>query len=262
MSFKKDSTVGTLVISVAMCVVCGLIVAAAAVSLRPQQQANMLLDRQTNILRVAGIYEPGMDVGAAFATVEQRFVDFKTGEYVERSKQYDQYAAANIEGEGVALTEGQDVAGIRRVANVGTLYLVNNDAGELQTIVIPIQGYGLWSTMYGYVSLENDGNTIKGIVFYRHGETPGLGGEISNPNWQALWAGKKVFDADGNLQFSVVKGHVDPAQAGAEYKVDGLSGATLTTNGVNNTVHFWFGDMAYGPYLKRYAAQASSVESM
>lgn len=258
MSFNKDSTVGTLVIAVVLCVVCGLIVSFSAVSLRPQQEANMLLDRQKNILQVAGLYEPGINVKEAFASVEERYVDFNSGEYVQRDASYDQYAAAGINSQSIALTDAQDIAKVRRRANVGSVYLSKDSNGDIQSIILPLQGYGLWSTMYGYLSVANDGQTVQGIVFYRHGETPGMGGEISNPVWQAKWVDKQLFDDNGNVALKVIKGSVDDTQAGAEFKVDGLSGATLTSKGVDNLIHFWLGDMGYGPYLKRYSVNSAT----
>ena len=121
-----------------------------------------------------------------------------------------------------------------------------SENGELVRVVLPIHGYGLWSTLYGFVSLEGDANTIEGLGFYDHAETPGLGGEITNPAWVKTWQGKEVYGEDGNVQFEVVKGG-----AKGEHEVDALSGATLTSNGVEYLVQFWMGENGYGPLLKK-----------
>lgn len=261
MAFNKDSTVGTLTVALIVCLICGVIVATAAISLRPKQELNRKLDQQANILKAVGLYDASVPVAEQFRQVKTRYVDFATGEYVEQEEGYDQYAATSDTSTSIALTAGQDIAGIRRRANVGVIYQAVNDAGEVIAIALPVQGYGLWSTMYGFLSLESDANTIKGLVFYAHGETPGLGGEIDNPNWQALWAGKKLRDENGELLFQVVKGSVDPSAAGAEYRVDGLSGATLTSQGVSNTIAFWTGENGFGPYLLSLQADDEVEES-
>jgi len=116
---------------------------------------------------------------------------------------------------------------------------------------LPIHGYGLWSTLYGFIALEENGNDIFGLQFYDHAETPGLGAEVDNPRWKAMWKGKRLSDDDGTLQISVSKSV--PA-AGQDYHVDALAGATLTTNGVNNLVRFWMGEAGFGPFLQNLKA--------
>ncbi len=128
-------------------------------------------------------------------------------------------------------------------------YLLRSGA-DIEKIVLPVHGYGLWSTLYGFLALEGDGNTVAGITFYEHGETAGLGGEVDNPAWKALWPGKAIYADDGRVALKVVKGAVNPKAAGAEHQVDGLSGATLTSRGVENLVSYWMGDAGYGPILK------------
>jgi Na+-transporting NADH:ubiquinone oxidoreductase subunit C len=109
----------------------------------------------------------------------------------------------------------------------------------------------LWSTLYGFVALEPDATTIADIIFYSHGETPGLGDFIDKPDWRALWHGKQVFDESGDVAIRVVKGRASHDDPRARYLVDGVSGATLTGNGVTNLMQYWFGDHGYGPYLRR-----------
>ncbi len=115
-------------------------------------------------------------------------------------------------------------------------------------MILPVRGYGLWSTLYGFLALESDGNTIAGLGFYEHGETPGLGGEVDNPRWKAQWPGKEVYE-DGDPVIRLIKGSVDPNAANAEHKVDGLAGATLTSKGVTNLLQFWLGERGFKPFL-------------
>jgi Na+-transporting NADH:ubiquinone oxidoreductase subunit C len=148
----------------------------------------------------------------------------------------------------------QDIASIRRRADYSTVYVVENPDGSIKTLILPIHGYGLWSTLYGFMALESDLKTVVGLGFYQHAETPGLGGEVDNPNWKAQWTGKVVFDESGEPAISVVKGGVDPSNPNAEHQVDALAGATLTSRGVENLVRFWLGEDGFGPFLEHLRA--------
>ncbi|KAF0809442.1 Na(+)-translocating NADH-quinone reductase subunit C [Alcanivorax sp. S71-1-4] len=251
MAANKDSVTRTLLVALILCLVCAVVVSTAAVQLRPKQQANQVLDRQVNILRAAGMYQPGMDVQAEFEKMERRFVELSTGEYVDMPASYDQRAASRDPEQSVRLDGDTDIASIRRQAKVAEVYLSRDDNGDLTSIILPVHGYGLWSTLYGFLSLEPDAETVKGLVFYEHAETPGLGGEVDNPRWRGIWEGKALFDEQGNVAIQVIKGSVDGSTPDAEHKVDGLSGATLTSNGVSNLVRFWVGENGFGPYLER-----------
>ena len=105
--------------------------------------------------------------------------------------------------------------------------------------------------LYGFLVLEGDASTVVGLSYYDQKETPGLGGEVDNPKWKALWPGKQVYDQDGKVSIDIVKGGVDPASPLARHQVDALSGATLTSNGVENMLHFWLGEHGFGPYLSK-----------
>ena len=251
MSANKESVGKTLLVAFLVCVVCGVVVATAAVSLRPVQSKNQLLDKRMNILQAAGLYQPGVDVNTVFKSIERRFVDIDTGEYVEMPESYDQRKAAKDPQRSERLSGKEDIAGIKSQAKVAEVFLARGDAGELSRIILPVHGYGLWSTLYGFLALEPDANTVSGLGFYEHGETPGLGGEVDNPKWKALWEGKKLYGEQGEVEIQVVKGSVDSKTPNAEHKVDGLAGATLTSNGVSNLLRFWVGENGFGPYLKR-----------
>ena len=259
MSANKESVGKTLLVAFLVCVVCGVVVATAAVSLRPVQSKNQLLDKRMNILQAAGLYQPGVDVNTVFKSIERRFVDIDTGEYVEMPESYDQRKAAKDPQRSERLSGKEDIAGIKSQADVAEVFLARGDDGDLSRIILPVHGYGLWSTLYGFLALEPDANTVSGLGFYEHGETPGLGGEVDNPKWKALWEGKKLYGEQGEVEIQVVKGAVDSKTPNAEHKVDGLAGATLTSNGVSNLLRFWVGENGFGPYLKRMQ-QGEAIE--
>jgi Na+-transporting NADH:ubiquinone oxidoreductase subunit C len=246
---QRDSVANTVRVSLIVCLVCALVVSTAAVLLAPLQAENREQFRQFNIVRVAGLDVSGRDLASAFARVERRHVDLQTGAYVDMPDSYDPLRAARDPEQGRILTE--DPAGIREIARVGEVFLVRDEAGRFERLVLPVHGYGLWSTMHGFLALERDLDTIAGIGFHEHAETPGMGGEIDNPRWQAGWPGKRLYDDDGELALQVVKGQVPEGAEDPEHKIDGLSGATLTTRGVHNLVRFWVGEQGWGPYLAR-----------
>ncbi|MEM0900393.1 MAG: Na(+)-translocating NADH-quinone reductase subunit C [Pseudomonadota bacterium] len=242
-----DSTAKTVFTAVTLCLVASMVVSAAAVSLRPTQDVNRAKDKQANILQVAGKYEPGIDVGEAFAAFEPQVVELATGTFTDQfdPATFNDIAAADEPELSRELTE--DPAGIGRQTKYSTIYLLRDEAGELDKVILPIHGYGLWSTLYGFIALEENGNDIYGLQFYQHAETPGLGAEVDNPRWKAQWSGKQLQDETGELQISVAK---TPPAAGADYHVDALAGATLTSVGVHNLVRFWMGESGFEPFLE------------
>lgn len=252
---SNDGIKKTLIVALSLCIVCSVVVSTAAVMLKPTQEANKALDRKRNILAAAGMLEVGPSVEEQFKQVETRIVDLRTGQFsseVDPAK-YDQRKASKDPSTSKDLTEDEDIAKIKRRADYAEVYLVNNNAGELQKIILPVHGYGLWSTLYGYMALESDLNTVAGLGFAEHGETPGLGGEVDNPNWKAKWPGKKVY-RDGDVELQLIKGTVDSSSAKADWQVDGLSGATLTSKGVSHLVQFWLGEQGYQPFLENLKA--------
>lgn len=245
--------------AVAVCAVCSVFVSSAAVSLKERQEINALLDVQKKVLTVAGLMADGEKLDGA--TVQKRFddnitakvVEMETGQYAESVdpatfKQRD--AASNLDTSEAA---PENLAKVRRVPHHALVYHVDQE-GELASVILPIEGYGLWGTLYGFVALDADLRTIDGITFYEHKETPGLGGEVDNPRWKALWPGRKAFDENGNVRIRVKKGAAGPPEKDP-YQVDGLSGATITSRGVTNLLAFWLGDDGFGDYLDRLRAE-------
>lgn len=250
---SNDSLEKTIAVALALCLVCAVLVSLATVALRPLQSYNKALDMKKNILDVAGLLQDNTDIDQAFKErIESKIVDLKTGEYIDsiNADEYDQRKAAKDPAQNELIPVDKDIASIRMKAKYTKIYLVKK-GDQLQSIILPVNGYGLWSTMYGFLALEPDAQTVQSINLYDQAETPGLGGEVVNPIWRALWKGKKVYSDKGDVALTLVKGGVDESRADAVYKVDGLAGATLTSRGVSNLVQYWMGAEGFATYLNK-----------
>lgn len=251
-----DSLGNIFTVAIAVCLVCSVLVSGAAVALKPQQDENKVLDRKQNVLRAAGLLpadsntdSQGRGVEELFAQFEVRAVDLNTGEYIDSvdTTTFDPVRAAGDPAQSLDLSDDEDIATIGRRENVSLVYLIEGEQG-VEKLVLPIRGYGLWGTLFGYLALDGDMQTVAGIGFYSHKETPGLGGEVDNPNWKAQWPGTKLM-RDGEPALALVKTRSASGSAAAEYEIDALSGATFTNRGVQNMVHFWTGEQGFGPFL-------------
>jgi len=207
---SRDSISNTLIVAVGISLVCSILVASAAILLKPRQLLNEEEYRQRIILDVAGLYEPGGDIASMYASIQERSTELASG------------------------------------AQAAVYLVMNGD--RIEQVILPVEGPGLWGMMYGFLAVESDGTTVRGLQFYNHSETPGLGAQVDKPAWRALWRGKKLFGADGKPQIRIIKGL---AAKDSNDEIDGLAGATLTGRGVTNLVRYWIGDEAYGPYLKK-----------
>ncbi|MEX0963388.1 MAG: Na(+)-translocating NADH-quinone reductase subunit C [Pseudohongiellaceae bacterium] len=255
---SRDSTRKTLLVAFSLCVVCSIVVSGTAVILKPMQDANRILDRNKNILNAAGLFNPDVDgdevVAERFSQFSPYVVDLNAGTVLSADaleqlqidiKSYDQRQVINDPDLSEALTRQEDVANIKRRVSYPMIYVVQNGA-EIETVVVPVNGYGLWGILYGFLALQGDANTVKGLAFYELKETPGLGAEVRNPRWIAQWPGKKIYNDEGEVGLRVVKGQGD-----GPYQIDGLSGATLTSRGVDDLIQYWLGEDGYGPLLTR-----------
>ncbi len=256
---ERDSIANTLLVAIAVCLVCSILVSGAAVALKPAQQRNKELDRRQNILVAAGMLEPGASRGPQGRTVEELFaqfearvVDLRSGELTDAvdPESYDQLRAAKREPTSRPLSEAEDKATISRREHYGLVYIMRDAQGAIEKLVIPIRGYGLWGTLYGYLALNGDLETAAGLGFYQHQETPGLGGEVDNSRWKADWPGTELFDEQGEPAVRLVADKAPPSDPAREHQIDKLSGATLTSRGVENLVNFWLGELGYGPFLE------------
>ncbi len=254
---NKESISRTLTVALAVSLVSSVFVAGAAVSLKPLQTQNRLLDKQRSIAAIAGMGGrelPAAQVRALFGdTIKARLVNLETGEFADDfdAATFDPLKAAKDPQQSLRLTKEEDIASIKRRERFTTVYMIEDAQGRIETLILPIRGYGLWSTLHGFMALKGDLNTVVGLGFHEHAETPGLGGEVDNPRWRNQWAGKRLFDEQGQLAVQIVKGTVDPQASMAAYQVDGLAGATLTSNGVDNLLKFWLGEQGFGPFLAK-----------
>ena len=254
---SNDSFGKTICVALVLCIACSILVSTSAVQLRPRQVENKKLDIKKNILLASKLLESPKatkaEVLKAFEKVETKIVNLETGEEVSEidPDKFDAKKAVRDPGMSVEIPGDKDTAGIKRRAKYSKIYFVKNEAGAVEMIVLPVHGKGLWSTLYGFLALSADTETVKGLGFYEHKETPGLGGEVDNPLWKAKWVDKKAYDENYQPAVKVVKG---PATPGSNTDVDGLSGATITSVGVSGLVRYWLGDGGFGPYLAKYRA--------
>ncbi len=246
-----------------VCLICSIVVATSAVVLKERQDLNKVLDRQKKVLIVAGLMEEGQTITADEVqqifddNIRIRAIDLQTGDFDEDIDTviYDQRKATkDLALSRVAPTNR---AGITRLPLKALVY-ERFSGDEIELLILPIEGKGLWSTLYGFLALAPDTTTIEGMTFYEHGETPGLGGEIDNPRWKSLWKGRSAYDAQWQPAITVIKGAAGPAEDDP-YRVDGLSGATLTCRGVSNLVQFWLSADGFEPFLAKFRGERSAV---
>jgi Na+-transporting NADH:ubiquinone oxidoreductase subunit C len=255
----QASPLRTILFAGAVCVVCSIFVASSAVALKDRQEENRLLDLRSKVLLVADLAAPGEKlerdrINQLFENnLTARVINLETGEYADDIDPvvFDQRAATQDPARSEIAPANP--AKVSRLPDNALIYQLL-DGDRVERLILPVQGYGLWSTLYGFVGLSSDLETITGITFYEHGETAGLGGEVDNLNWQALWPGRRAFDDQWVPQIEVIKGVAGPPESDP-YRVDGLAGATLTSRGVTNLLRFWLGENGFGPYLDQYRAE-------
>lgn len=253
---QNDSVAKTVTVAALLCIVCSVLVSAAAVVLRPRQAENKALDIKKNLLLASGLITNSKaskeEILEAYKKIQAQVVDLATGEVMSDmdAEAFDQRKARKNPETSHVIPAGGDTAGIKTRSKYSTVYKVVED-GELKMMILPINGKGLWSTLYGFIALSPDQSTIEGLGFYEHGETPGLGGEVDNPSWKAQWKGKTPFDSDYKPIIEVMKGLVAENDPAKNSRVDGLSGATITAYGVRGLVQYWLGQDGFGPYLAK-----------
>lgn len=259
---NKDSVQQTIIVAFLLSIVFSVVVAGSAVILKPAQTANKLLDKQKNILAAAGMFnadEQGNDdVAALFSQFNVRVADIDAGRFLSADEleaaginvdTFNQRSAAKKPALSRALSQDEDLASLKRRSKYALVYLIEGEQG-IERLVLPVRGPGLWGPLYGFLALQGDLNSVSGLGFYEHKETPGLGGEVDNPKWKATWVGKKVYGVDQEPAIALIKGKVDAANPDSINQIDALSGATLTSRGVENLLRYWLSDSGFGPLLK------------
>jgi len=244
-----------LAFAAAVCVVCAVVVSTSFVALEDLQLQNQALEKRRNVLIAAGLTTgdtrlSASDVDLLFNTIDQVVIDLETGEEVAEidPNLFDQRSAAT--GAETSRVASDNNARVKRVPKNALVYELRDADDELKLAILPISGMGLWSTLYGFVAFDADLTTIRGLTFYEHGETPGLGGEVDNPRWKQLWLGRKAFDSEKNIRIEVIRGIAGKPDEDP-FSVDGLAGATMTSRGVTNMLHFWLSEEGFEPYLNR-----------
>jgi Na+-transporting NADH:ubiquinone oxidoreductase subunit C len=258
---NNDSPVKAFLVVLIVAVVCSSLVSAAVVILRPIQLNNQLLDRSRNIMQLTGLLSEGVETDdeemlALYKSLDTRIVDIDQGLFdnTVNTDTFDKRRAASNPELSVVVPAEYDQANLGRRSRYAPVYLVWQD-DELNRIILPIRGAAMWSTLYGYLALEADLNTVSAATFYEHAETPGLGDQITRPDWLAQWQGRQIYDAQGELRFAVSTGQVQPGSLAAQHEVDALTGATVTADAVTALVHYWLGPHGYKPLLDHLREQ-------
>jgi len=257
---SNDDLVKIIGMAVLVALVSSAAVSLTAVMLRPYQEANRAAEQQARMDKMLDTL-PGMRdlmmgsgmmmdsgmMGSGVATLETRLVNLDDGSFARGvdAAEFDLAAALQDPEASIALEPDVDIAGIKRRANQSPVYVLHKN-GDLKLVVLPVYGAGYQSTVRAVLAIEPDLVTIAALAIIEQGDTPGFGARIEEPEWLALWPGKKIADETGSIRIELVRG-----QASTPYEVDGISGATRTSTGVTNILRFWLGDKGFGPFLTR-----------
>ena len=238
---NKDSALNIAFIGIGLCLLCSAIISLIAIQLRSVQNENVVKDMQKKIVSSAGLQLEYGSVENAMMNIKTIVVDLDQGKIVDiNPNSYELSKELREEGKYKFLSAENDIASIKKREKYSKVFIEYKD-DKINTLILPVRGYGLWGILYGYLAIKSDFNTVAGLEFYEHKETPGLGAEIDNPKWKALWKGKKIYQENGEVSLKVIKGNVLASSDNINYEVDGLSGATLTCNGVTNLIAYWMG---------------------
>ena len=254
---RDERPLRTLLVALVVCAVCSVLVSTSAALLRPLQRANRERERQAKVVELIE-RQPGLKAmldAAEDGDVREVVVELASGDVADWADPAEVAAArADDPASSAAIPADRDLAGIGRRPLLSTAYVVR-ESGRLALVLLPVYGRGYDSTIRGYVALDEDANTVRGVTFYEHGETPGVGGEVlGDEEWLGAWIGRRVRDADGRLRIGTSLRELGPDDPDAAFQVDVVSGATKTSGGVGNLLRFWLGDDGFGPFLQRLAA--------
>jgi Na+-transporting NADH:ubiquinone oxidoreductase subunit C len=250
---ERESLARTLGVAGGVALVCSLAVSGAVHWLRPYQLAYRSIEENRAIVAVAGLEDgdaplSDAEVVARYLELETWTVDLADGSHAPRAHDVDYRTALDDPTRSSALAPELDTAGLGRKPRYMPVYVLR-DGTRIERIVLPVFGRGMWSTVYGFVSLRSDLVTVAAVRFYEHGETPGIGDRIQNGDWLASWAGKRAYDAAGGVALRVGSG-TDGASS-----VDAITGATVTVSAIDRFVRFWLGPAGFGPFLAALRAE-------
>ena len=232
----RQSNTYILLYSAAITVVCGGLLAFAAVSLKPMQDANIAMEQKKNILASVLTLKEGESIDSIYSKQVKGFIIDYEGNVKE-----------GLKPEQVVVAVEYKKAPKDRLLPV---YEFRNDSNKVEYAVMPVYGYGLWNNIWGFVAVKSDFNTIQGVKFQHAGETPGLGARIESEEIQERFKGKSIFEHGTLTAVTIQKGEGIDYSNNA-HKVDGMSGATLTGKGVNNMLKDYLA--CYENYLKKNA---------
>jgi Na+-transporting NADH:ubiquinone oxidoreductase subunit C len=258
---NNESPLKAVLVVILVALAASTLVSATVVILRPIQLNNKLLARSGNVMHLTGLFAPETvpsdeEMLSLYKGLDTRIVNIDEAAFDPGIDPYsfDERRAAGDPELSMEIPPELDLAKLGRRTRLVPSYLVWKD-GEFDRIILPMHGSGMWSTLYGYIALESDFNTIADATFYEQNETPGLGDQVTRPDWLALWRGRRIFGDSGEPRFAVAGGRVDPGSPSALYNVDALTGATVTADAVTNLVQYWFGPHGYQPFLEQLREQ-------
>ncbi|MBX3531911.1 MAG: NADH:ubiquinone reductase (Na(+)-transporting) subunit C [Rhizobiaceae bacterium] len=241
----NDGRAKTLIVAFLVSAICAVLVTGATVVLRPIQAQNRAAEQQARLEALIAAV-PGMSDliaeagGDALSTL---VVDLDAGAAAADVTPETLEAALSDPANWTSLAPADDVAGIGNRPDYAQIYLLRSgDAVSL--VILPVVGTGYAGRIQALLALQGDMRTLAGIAVTEQSETPGLGARIEEPLWQQNFAGKQLFDDSGTYRFSVVRG-----SARTEFEVDGITGATRTSNAIGQMVRFWVGQKGYGPLM-------------
>ncbi len=229
MDVNKNSY--TFLFAFVLVVVVAALLSFAATALKPAQQENIRLEKMQSILSSINEKVDRNAAGEVYAQFIVEEVVVRNGKPVSGVKAFD-----------IDLAKELDKAPEERNA---PLYVAEKDGQRFY--IIPVRGKGLWGPIWGYLSLEDDANTVYGATFDHKSETPGLGAEINTEDFTKQFKDKKMLMANG--EFTGIK--VTKKAAVGEHQVDGISGGTITSVGVEDMITDCM--QSYIPYLKETA---------
>jgi Na+-transporting NADH:ubiquinone oxidoreductase subunit C len=245
LALPLESRPKTLAVAFAVSAACAVLVTGATVILRPIQQANRAAEQQMRLEALVSAI-PGMDEimeeagGDALSAV---VVNLAEGRAAKEITPETIATAMEQPDNWTALPPEKDMAMIGSRPDFAQIYLLRNGE-DVSLAILPVFGAGYNGPIQAMLALHGDMNTIAGLAVTDQSETPGLGARIAEPAWQASFAGTRVADEAGNIRFSVASG-----PSASEYEVDGITGATRTSNAISRIVRFWMGPEGYGPLI-------------
>ncbi len=254
----NESPAKAILVVTVTALLCSILVSSAAVFLQPLQKAYADIERIRYLVQLSGLVDSDADLSefaivSAYQDVTPRLIDLETGSFDQNldPQSFEDPDTADELQQLVSIPAELDSARLELRPRWISVYQVETDSA-LPRLIFPIYGQGMWSTIYGYLALEGDLNTIADVVFYEHEETAGIGDQIQRPAWLVGWRGKKLYDEQGQLQFDI--GSIDVDSPEYDYRVDGIAGATVTVDGVADLVRYWFGPHGYAPFISRFDA--------